>query len=181
MLQDFNRLTTIISGAETTEEVSEPIDDSRYAWYDPTCPCGLPAGECREHPRARGSQRPPEGEWSRWFLMAGRGFGKTKAGAEWVRWLAEESRASRIALVGSTAADVAQRDGRGGQRDPGGQPPAVPPGVRALTGTADVAQRGGRNVLQCGRAGSGCAGRSTITPGSMSRAPGGMGRKPLTC
>jgi phage terminase large subunit-like protein len=40
--------------------------------------------------------------------MAGRGFGKTKAGAEWVRFLAENHLASRIALVGPTAADVRQ-------------------------------------------------------------------------
>jgi hypothetical protein len=33
---------------------------------------------------ARPSQRPPEGPWRVWLLMAGRGFGKTRAGAEWV-------------------------------------------------------------------------------------------------
>ena len=87
----------------TTEE---PIDLEKYHWFKRDCPCGLPAGECKEHPRARASQLPPEGEWTRWFLMAGRGFGKTKAGAEWVRSLAEEGAAQRIALVGPTAAGV---------------------------------------------------------------------------
>ncbi len=38
--------------------------------------------------------------------MAGRGFGKTKAGAEWVRHLAEAGKAQRIALLAPTAADV---------------------------------------------------------------------------
>jgi Terminase large subunit, T4likevirus-type, N-terminal len=95
-----------MSSFEPVTTVGEPIDGAKYAWYERTCPCGLPAGECKEHPRARESQMPPAGEWTRWFLMAGRGFGKTKAGAEWVRHLAENKLASRIALVGPTAADV---------------------------------------------------------------------------
>jgi hypothetical protein len=81
-------------------------DSARYAWYESTCPCGLPPGDCTEHPRARPAQRPPKGEWSQWFLMAGRGFGKTKAGAEWVRYLAETGQARRIALVAPTEDDV---------------------------------------------------------------------------
>src|SRR6202045_1241383 len=35
--------------------------------------------------RARPEQLPPEGSWRVWLLMAGRGFGKTRCGAEWVR------------------------------------------------------------------------------------------------
>src|ERR1700728_3799607 len=34
---------------------------------------------------ARAAQLPPEGEWRVWLLLAGRGFGKTRSGAEWVR------------------------------------------------------------------------------------------------
>jgi phage terminase large subunit-like protein len=34
--------------------------------------------------QAHGGQRAPEGEWRTWLLMAGRGFGKTRAGAEWL-------------------------------------------------------------------------------------------------
>ena len=41
---------------------------------------------------ARRSQLPPPGDWRVWLLMAGRGFGKTRAGAEWVRGFAETSR-----------------------------------------------------------------------------------------
>lgn len=54
---------------------------------------------------ARPNQVAPEGEWSTWLILAGRGFGKTRAGAEWVRerWKAG---ASRIALVAETAADA---------------------------------------------------------------------------
>ena len=54
---------------------------------------------------ARPSQLPPPGDWRTWLLLAGRGFGKTRSGAEWVRMLAEDQRAMRIALVAPTAAD----------------------------------------------------------------------------
>ena len=33
---------------------------------------------------AHGGQMAPAGDWRTWVLMAGRGFGKTRAGAEWV-------------------------------------------------------------------------------------------------
>ena len=39
-------------------------------------------------------------------MLAGRGWGKTKAGAEWVRKRASAHRFGRIALIGATAADV---------------------------------------------------------------------------
>ncbi|WP_454885148.1 GTA baseplate fiber-binding domain-containing protein [Sphingomonas oryzagri] len=55
---------------------------------------------------ARTAQLPPPGDWRIWLLMAGRGFGKTRAGAEWVRGIAEADPDARIALVGATLADV---------------------------------------------------------------------------
>ena len=55
---------------------------------------------------AREKQMPPDGQWFAWLLMAGRGFGKTRTGAEWVRWKVERGGARRVALVARTAADV---------------------------------------------------------------------------
>ena len=55
--------------------------------------------------RARPQQLPPAGSWRVWLLMAGRGFGKTRCGAEWVRAEVKAGRC-RIALVGPTAADA---------------------------------------------------------------------------
>ncbi len=55
---------------------------------------------------ARDSQIAPPGDWSVWLLMAGRGFGKTRTGAEWVRSRVESGTAKRIALVARTPADV---------------------------------------------------------------------------
>src|SRR6185437_6188929 len=55
---------------------------------------------------ARPSQLAPEGAWRVWLLLAGRGFGKTRSGAEWVREAAESAAARRIALVAPTARDA---------------------------------------------------------------------------
>jgi len=55
---------------------------------------------------ARPEQLAPEGNWDTWLILSGRGWGKSRTGAEWVRSLAESGKAKRIALVGATAADV---------------------------------------------------------------------------
>lgn len=57
---------------------------------------------------ARPAQLAPAGRWRIWLILAGRGFGKTRAGAEWVRARIETGRAKRIALVGETLADARQ-------------------------------------------------------------------------
>lgn len=54
---------------------------------------------------ARPEQLPPTGDWFVWLLRSGRGFGKTRTGAEWVREQVKRG-AKRIALVGQTVADV---------------------------------------------------------------------------
>lgn len=85
--------------------------------------CRLPDAECARvlkrlsHPqlrelRARWSlwahpgQFAPPGDWRVWLIRAGRGFGKTRAGAEWVSEIARQSPRGRIALVGATVDDV---------------------------------------------------------------------------
>jgi phage terminase large subunit-like protein len=55
---------------------------------------------------ARPEQLAPQGAWTTWLYMGGRGAGKTRAGAEWIRNRVEAGRARRIALVASTAADA---------------------------------------------------------------------------
>ena len=51
---------------------------------------------------ARNSQRAPDGDWRTWVIMAGRGFGKTRAGSEWVRSVVEADPNARIALIGAS-------------------------------------------------------------------------------
>jgi phage terminase large subunit-like protein len=55
---------------------------------------------------ARPNQLPPEGEWRVWLLLAGRGFGKTRTGAEMVRARVMARNSRRLALVAPTAADA---------------------------------------------------------------------------
>lgn len=60
---------------------------------------------------ARPNQLQPEGDWTTWLILAGRGFGKTRVGAETIRaWACGDTplaagHCSRIALVAETAAD----------------------------------------------------------------------------
>ena len=83
------------------------VDDSLIqVWYctrGRKCD-GEPHGKYH-YRHARGSQWPPEGEdWFVWALLAGRGFGKTRSGAEYVRKMSE--RVGRIALIAPTAQDA---------------------------------------------------------------------------
>lgn len=56
---------------------------------------------------ARPDQIAPDGDWSIWAIIAGRGYGKTRAGAEWVReQIAAGKR--RIALIAETQRDLEQ-------------------------------------------------------------------------
>lgn len=55
---------------------------------------------------ARSNQIAPAGDWTFWMLLAGRGFGKTRTGAEWINERVETGLGKRIALVAPTAADV---------------------------------------------------------------------------
>lgn len=57
---------------------------------------------------AHAGQLMPPGDWRVWLIRAGRGFGKTRAGAEWVCEVARTVEQARIALVGANADDVRQ-------------------------------------------------------------------------
>lgn len=59
----------------------------------------------RETKGARLNQIPPRGKWEAWLVLAGRGFGKTRTGAEWVHERVREG-ARSIACIGPTAGDV---------------------------------------------------------------------------
>lgn len=50
----------------------------------------------------RPNQKMPKGYWALWLILAGRGFGKTRTGAESIRQLVEEGVYKRIALVGAS-------------------------------------------------------------------------------
>ena len=54
---------------------------------------------------ARPQQKIPKGDWSTWLILSGRGWGKTRTGAETVKQWVEDG-VKRIALVAETPADA---------------------------------------------------------------------------
>ncbi len=95
--------------------------------------------ELRYHWRlwARERQLPPPGDWTTWLVMAGRGFGKTRAGAEWVRLICQAQPEARFALVGASLGEVraVMVEGESGilATSPPGQAPVFEPSLRRLT------------------------------------------------
>ena len=87
-------------------EQAEVTDRSPWDWYAESCSCGQPPGGCRVHPRGRPSQRPPAGDWRVWAYVAGRGAGKTRAGACWVQHRVEHGTMKVGCLIAPTAADI---------------------------------------------------------------------------
>ncbi|MXP11030.1 DNA-packaging protein [Pseudoblastomonas halimionae] len=86
---------------------------------------------------ARDAQLPPREAWRTWLIGAGRGFGKTRAGSEWVRDVARHDGNARIALVGANLAEVrnVMVEGDAGvlAAAPGALPPIYEPSLRKLT------------------------------------------------
>jgi phage terminase large subunit-like protein len=86
-------LASDLTEAQTRAAIASLTDEQRTRlWY-----------EWRR--RAREEQLAPAGDWQKWLYLGGRGAGKTRAGAEWVRTQVREG-ARRIALVAPTAADA---------------------------------------------------------------------------
>lgn len=55
---------------------------------------------------ARPDQLPPEGDWNTWLILAGRGWGKTRTGAEWIKQQALRHPGTRWAIVAATFRDA---------------------------------------------------------------------------
>lgn len=54
----------------------------------------------------RPEQLPPAGDWRNWLILAGRGFGKTRTGAEWIRMLVNSGKYGRLAGIAPTSSDI---------------------------------------------------------------------------
>ena len=89
------------------------------------------------HTWARPSQISPEWDWRVWLLLAGRGFGKTRCGAEFIRQEVNRNKAGHIALVAPTAADARDTmiEGESGLLGifPSDQRPTYEPSKRRIT------------------------------------------------
>jgi hypothetical protein len=98
---DLARLATVL------EQAVQDQDAGKVPWL-----CRVPDCDGTPHPgrqgaHARTSQRPPDWDWDVWMALAGRGWGKTRTGAEWaIRMARRHGKDSRVALIGPTAADA---------------------------------------------------------------------------
>ncbi|MBA4750297.1 MAG: DNA-packaging protein [Alphaproteobacteria bacterium] len=72
------------------EYLRRQAEQQQYAW----------------HLTARSNQRIPEGPWKVWLILAGRGFGKTRTGAETIRSWVMSGAARRVVLIGHTHGDA---------------------------------------------------------------------------
>lgn len=117
---------------------------------------------------AHDDQIPPEAAgWRLWLMMAGRGFGKTRAGAEWVNGLARK-RGLRIALVAASIDEArsVMVEGSSGVLAIGRRhrlPVKWEPSLRQLNGRAERSRTFIRATMPMA-----CAGQSTPSPGAMS-------------
>lgn len=86
---DLKKLPKEKVAAALSEMTPDQIEELKYSWEF----------------WARPDQLEPEGNWKIWLPLAGRGWGKTRTGAEWVRHLVK-SGLKRIACVAPTKGDV---------------------------------------------------------------------------
>ena len=124
----------------------EVTDRSTWDWYAESCPCGLPPGDCRAHPRARPTQRPPAGDWRVWAYVAGRGAGKTRAGASWIQRRVDDGTMNLGCLIAPTAADIRDVMVEGPSGLIAGAPPLEPASVRNVETPRRMAQRRPRGL-----------------------------------
>jgi phage terminase large subunit-like protein len=74
-------------------------------FYCPKAGCDGKPHDDWEWNHARSDQHPPtDDEWLTWFLMSGRGSGKTRTGSEYTHRMTEHT--GRMALVGATGPDA---------------------------------------------------------------------------
>ena len=92
-------------GVSSLERVAQLSDRERRMLLDELSDADVAMAHDSWAIWARRAHLPPPWHWSVWLMLAGRGFGKTRAGAEWVHSVAQTPRV-RIALVGATEDEV---------------------------------------------------------------------------
>lgn len=99
-------------GLSLVERLAAADPDRRAAYLDSLPPDAIEAIARRDwRTIARPEQIAPTGDWLAWFIMAGRGFGKTRSGGEWIKERCDDLAAAgvaepRAALVAPVLDDV---------------------------------------------------------------------------
>ena len=92
--------------ASEAERFAARERDDRERWLKGASDDNLRLIDGRWEFWTRRTQQPPDGDWRIWLMLAGRGFGKTRAGAEWVIQSAAIQPGAQIALVGATLSEA---------------------------------------------------------------------------
>lgn len=98
-------MSTMAAPIERLRILRELQDTLRYLWYCDVEGCEgdpghrLPSGVIHPYRHARAQQVPPGGDWRAWFLCTGRGFGKSRAAAEWVKDRMLNESYHRVAII----------------------------------------------------------------------------------
>lgn len=88
----------------TLEQAIQDQEAGKVPWLCSVPDCNGTPHPGRQGSHARRTQRPPEQDWDVWMCLAGRGWGKTRVGAEWA--IMQARKLERGALIGPTAADT---------------------------------------------------------------------------
>ena len=114
---------------------------------------------------AKGQIEPRGKGWRTWLMLAGRGYGKTRAGAEWVHRLAMTGK-RRIALVGATMDEARAIKARAIVT-------AMPPRRAGARAAISAATRSPRSITRTSRSSGGTSPRRGRSARAASQAPAG--------
>ena len=108
------------------EAIADARGQGRVPWLCELEGCDGSPHKGRRGPHARPNQRPPgDGvDWDTWLLLAGRGFGKTRTGAEWAIEQARKHGARRAGRPDRSR--HARHPGGGGVGHPRVRPATLP-------------------------------------------------------
>jgi len=108
VLRTYEKISAVLKNPKALDELSDSDKKSLLEWLENF------RFEWEVH--ARPEQLPPAGTWTTWVVLAGRGFGKTRVGAETVRSLVERDGYRAVGLIAPTASDARDTmiDGKGG-------------------------------------------------------------------
>jgi phage terminase large subunit-like protein len=81
-----------------------PAEEVKQIW--PALKEALETAKYEWSTQARPEQLPPDGEWLTWLILAGRGWGKSRTGAEWIKTQALANPGTRWAVIAPTYADA---------------------------------------------------------------------------
>lgn len=120
VLDRLDDIRAVLADPDTPDDIVDALTaaliDEQYRWDG-------------EGGAGRPEQQDPDGDWNTWLILAGRGWGKTRTGAEWLRKRAMAAPGTRWAIVAPTYADARDTCVEGES----GLLAVLPPDVRAAT------------------------------------------------